>query len=358
MTSINNKLVSVFQLLQENDSTSNKFSKLAKVYGLIEFNAKRLTSLHNDFEANPTDFKQLRFFTNTSIVETFDSMTETDQATVSHTLQKVYEQAKETLFTGCEETHTCGSDCSHNEGHIEKMLGSKKMQKMLKKKGIRQQLTQHFGKQFNMKNTNLEDMLKNAMKDQLPEEQMNMVNSVLSNPMVKNISDKLMNEENMEKIKTIFMNFIDTEEVVSEINKIRSVFNEDKLFNIATNMFNEVQSLDDISKLQNLVENNTELQDIIKIFEKAVSSGLINQEKLMALSQKAVEYFMAEFKNLGILDTKNMGMLSTLMGQFGGDLFGASKPEKKSSKSERRAKSQKKYRREQRKKLKNNRRRS
>ena len=79
----------------------------------------------------------------------------------------------------------------------------------------------------------------------------------------------------------------------------------------------------------------------------------------MTLSQKAVEYFMAEFKNLGVLDTKNMGMVSTLISQFGGDLFG-SKPETKSTKSQRRAKAQKKYRREQRKKLKskkNNRRR-
>ena len=356
-TTINNKLVSIFQLLQKNDdSTSKKFSKLAKLYGLLQFNDKRLTNLHNDFESNSNDFKRLKFFTNTSISTTFSLMTEKDQQFISSTLQQVYEQSKDMLLgIGDQHTSSCGSDCSHDhsENHMEKMLGSKKIQKMLKKKGVRQQLQKTLGKQFNDKNANLEDMIKSAMKDQLPEGQMNMVNSLLSNPMVKTLSDKLMSEDNIEKIKSIFVNFINNEEVVEEIQNIRSVFNEDKIFAIASKMFEEVQSLDDMTKVQGLIENNKDLQEIIKTFENAMSSGLINQDKLMALAQKGTDYFMKEFKSLGILDMKNMGMLSTLMGQFGGDLLGgSSKPEKTLSKKERREKAQKKYRREQRKKLK------
>ena len=363
-TTINAKLVSIFQLLQENDSTSKKFSKLAKLYGLIEFNNKRLTTLHNEFETNADDFKKLKFFTNTSIASTFDGMSKTDQTFISHTLQKVYEQSKDILM-GINKTdnHQCGDDCSHNETDMEKMLGSKKIQKMLKKKGVREHLQKTLGKQFNQKNGgSLEDMLKSAMKDQLPEGQMNMVNSLLENPMVKTLSDKLMSEDNIGKIKDIFVNFINSEEVVEEIANIRSVFNEDKIFTVASKIFEEVQSLDDMTKVQGLIENNKDLQEIIKTFENAMSSGLINEDKLMKLAKKGTDYFMKEFKSLGILDMKNMGMLSTLMGQFGGaELFGDSKPVQKVSKKDRRAKAQKKYRREQRKKLKgrrNNKRRS
>ena len=354
MTTINAKLVSIFQLLQNNDTTSKKFSKLAKLYGLIQFNNKRLTTLHNDFESNADDFKQLKFFTNTSIDATYSSLTETDQRFVSQTLQKVYEQAKDILMgIDKQDTHKCGDNCSHNESDMEKMLSSKKIQKMLKKKGVRQQLQKTLGKQFNDKNASLEDMLKSAMKDQLPEGQMNMVNSLLENPMVKTLSDKLMSEDNIGKIKDIFVNFINSEEIVEEINNIRSVFNEDKIFSVASKIFEEVQSLDDMTKVQGLIENNADLQEIIKTFEKAMESGLINQDKLMKLAQKGTDYFMKEFKSLGILDGQNMGMLSTLMSQFGGDLLGMeSKPEPKVSKKDRRAKAQKKYRREQRKKLK------
>ena len=41
MTSINSNLVSVFQLLQKHDKTSNKFTKLANMYGVFEYNNKR-----------------------------------------------------------------------------------------------------------------------------------------------------------------------------------------------------------------------------------------------------------------------------------------------------------------------------
>jgi len=89
------------------------------------------------------------------------------------------------------------------------------------------------------------------------------------------------------------------------------------------------------------------------MFENAMKSGLINEERLASLAQKAADRFMSEFKNMGILDGKNMGMLKTLMSQFGGDMFGIeSKPEKKLSKEERRAKAQKKYRRNKRAELK------
>jgi len=281
-------------------------------------------------------------------------MSKTDQTFVSHTLQKVYEQSKDILMgIGKQDTHECGDNCSHTETDMEKMLGSKKIQKMLKKKGVRSQLQKTLGKQFSQKNGSIEDMLKSAMADQLPEGQMNMVNSLLENPMVKTLSDKLMSEDNIEKIKNIFVNFINSEEIVEEITKIRSVFNEDKIFAVASKIFEEVQSLDDMTKVQGLIENNKDLQEIIKTFENAMSSGLINEEKLMKLAKKGTDYFMKEFKSLGILDMKNMGMLSTLMSQFGGDLLGMdTKPEPKVSKKDRRAKAQKKYRREQRKKLK------
>jgi len=352
--SINKSLVSVFKTLQKNDSTSKKFTKLANLYGTLTFNDKLFLKFYNDFKQNRKDITKLAYFKNTNIRKVLVSMSNDDKNSILVNLKTAFKIAEKHIITGGEQKHECGNNCSHDHNDMEKLLGNKKIAKMLKKKGVKEQLQKTLGKQFNMKNGNIEDMLKSAMKDQLPEGEYNMLNSVLSNPMVKSLSDKLLSEENLNKLKDVFMDFIADDEIAQEINNIKSIFNETKVMNVVTELFGKIKNLDDISNIQSLVENNADIKDIVGKFENAMKSGLINEEKLVGLAQKAADKFMAELKNMNILDGKNMGMLKTVIGQFGGgSLFGDSKPEKKLTRQERRAKAMKKYRRNKRTELKN-----
>lgn len=351
--SITKSLVSTFLLLQQHDTESTKFTKLANLYGAVNFSEKLVMKFYNDYKTNRKDITKLTYFKNTNINKVLITMPAADKQTVMKNLRTAFKLAEQSIMMGGETEHQCGDNCNHTDKHVEQMLGGKKLQKMLKKKGVREHLQKTLGKQFGTKGANIEEMLKSAMKDNLPAGEASMINSLISNPMVKQVSEQLLNEENLGKMKTIFMDFIASEDVVDEINNIKSIFNEEKIMRVMSELFSKVQSLDDISNIQSMVEDNADIKDIVTKFENAMKSGLINEERLAALAQKAADKFMGEFKNMGILDGKNMGMLKTLMSQFGGDMLGIeSKPEKKMSKQERRAKAQKKYRRNKRTELK------
>jgi len=352
--SINKSLVSTFQLLQKYDEESKKFTKLSILYGKLDFNTKLHLKFYNDFQANRQDISKLAYFKNTNIDTVLEKISDEDKQSLITNLKDAFQQAKSGVMG--QDKHECGDNCSHNDKQLNSMLSNKKISKMLKKKGVKQALEAQLGKQFNIKNGNLEDMLKSAMKDNLPEGEFNMLNSVIGNPMVKQLTEKVLTEENMNKMKDIFMEFIADDEVADEINNIKQIFNEKKVMTVLTSLFSKVKGLDDISNIQSLVENSDDIKDIVNTFEKAMKSGLINEGRLMALAQKAADKFMAEFKNMDILDGKSMGMLKTVMGQFGaGSLFGDDKTEKKLTKQERAERRRKNYRRQRRKELKNKR---
>lgn len=346
--SVNKSLVSTFLLLQKYDEDSNKFTKLANLYGTLKFNDKLLMKFLNDYKQNSNDISKLTYFKSTNINKVLINMSIEDKQIVISNLQNAFKFAEQSIIMGDQKEHTCNVNCNHSDEHLEKMFGSKKMKKLLKKNSVRQQLQKH----FNMKNASIEDMLKSALKDNLPENEASMMTSILNNPMVKKISNQLLTEENLNKMKDIFMDFISSEEVVDEINKIKNIFNEQKVMKVVTELFGKIQNLDDISNIQSMVENNTDIIDIVNKFEQAMKSGLINEERLAILAQKAIDKFISEFKNMGILDGKNIGILKTLMSQFGGDNLLGFESEKKLTKQERRTIAQKKYRRNKRTELK------
>jgi hypothetical protein len=328
--SINKHLVATFQLLQKYENETTKFTKLAHLYGTLKFNDKLLLKFVNDFKANKDDISKLTYFKNTTIDDILNNISNEDkQHLISH-LKNAYNAANKSLVSNGH--HQCGSNCNHN---AEKMLGNKKLQKMLKKKGVKQQLQAQLGKQFGMKNENIEDMLKKALKDELPDDQFSMISSMLNNPAVKNVTDKLLTEENLNKMKDIFTDIMADDEIVVEINKIKEIFNEAQIMKVLTDLFETVKNLDDITNIQSKIEGNPEITTLISKFETAMKSGLINEAKITTLAQKAGAKFFEALKDTNILDSANMGMLNNLMGDFGlGNVFGG-KQEKKLSKEER-----------------------
>ena len=279
MSNINKKLVSVFKRLQDFDKDSQKFTKLSVLYGKLELTDNLLTQIHNDFETNKEDFKKLRFFKNTNIEEVYDRLDYNDKTFVSATLQNVYEETKKLIIYGKQEEHVHGDNCSHTQD----IMKNKQIKKLLSKKGSRNTLQKELSKQFGIKNGNLEDMLKKVMEDSdIPENQMGILNSVLKNPMVSEITNKLLSEENMNKIKNIFDNFMQDEEILKEFEHLKMIFNEEKIKRVANGIFEKVKDLDlsDMSNIESFIEGNIELKEIITTFETSMKNGLINQAKI------------------------------------------------------------------------------
>ena len=348
--SINKSLVSVFQLLQKYDSESKKFSKLANLYGTLKFNDKLLMKFYNDFQNNKNDISKLTYFKNTNIDKVFKNISNEDKETLIGDLKNAYKLAKNKIMG--EQEHHCDDKCNHTND----LLNNKKVQKMLKKKGMKQQLQSQLGKQFGIKNGNVEDMLKSALKNDLPSEQFNMLNKVLKNPMVKSLTEKLFTEDNMNKFKDIAIEIMGDEELVDEINKIKEIFNEKQLMKSISTIFESVKNvkdITDISNIKSLLEDNKEIKQLLSKFETSMKSGLINEKKLMELLQKALDKFMVALKTTDILDTKNMNLLKSVVGDMGfGSVFN-DKKEKKLSKEERRERRIKNNRRRIRQELKN-----
>lgn len=144
MSNINKKLVTVFKRLQKSDKDSQKFAKLAVLYGKLELNDNLLKQIHNDYEANKEDFKKLRFFKNTNIEVVYDSLKYNDKTFVSATLQSVYEDSKKLLMYGKQEEHVHGDNCSHTQD----IMQNKQIKKLLSKKGSRGTLQKELSKQF------------------------------------------------------------------------------------------------------------------------------------------------------------------------------------------------------------------
>lgn len=330
--SINKSLVSVFQLLQEHDKESKKFTKLSHLYGTLQFNDKLLTKFYNDFQKNKDDISKLTYFKNTNIDNVLEIMDKEKINVLVKHLKDAYKIAKNKLFS--KDEHSCGDNCNHNHD----MISNKKIKKILRKKGMKQQLQAHLGKQLNIKNGNVEDMLKQALQNELPTNQFNMINKALDNPMIKSVTDKLLTEENMIKLKDIFSEVMEDEEIIVEINKIKELFNEKKVMDAITTIFESFKDIKDLTKIQSTLENNEDIKNLLTKFENAMKSGLIDEKKMIELAQKAGDKFMKAIKETNMLEGVNMNLLKNVFGEMGlTNIFGG-KQEKKLTKEERRNK--------------------
>ena len=347
--SINKSLVSVFQLLQKYDEESRKFTKLSHLYGTLKFNDKLILKFYNDFQENKNDISKLTYFKNTNINKVLDKMEEEDINILTKSLKDAYKIAKNKIING--EEHTCGDNCNHKE----ELMTNKKIKKILNKKGMKQQLQAHLGKQFNIKNGNVEDMLRQALKNELPGDQFNMINNALSNPMIKSVTDKLLTEENMNKLKDIFTEVMEDKEIVEEINKIKEIFNETKVMNAISTIFESVKNINDITKIQSLLENNEEIKNLMVKFENAMKSGLIDEKKMMELAKKAGDKMMDAMKETKILDGVNIKLLKNLIGNMGSNFMSKKKELTKEERRDRRIKNNRRRIRAELKKKKNKR---
>lgn len=335
---INKYLVEIFKTLQNYDNESDKFTKLARLYGTMSFNNKLLMKYNSEYINNKNNFSKMIYFKNTNIDNILLKINEEDKNHVFNNLNKIHLLVKEKLFSIKKKSCCENNNCCHD---MNKMLKNKKVQKMLNKKGMKQLLQSQLGKQLNKKNVNLEEMLKSTLKNELPDNEFNMLNTVLNNPMLKSMSEKLLTEENLNKFKVIFTDLFEDKEILNEINKIKKLINETKITNLLKTLFDDLKDLKDLSGIQKFIENNKDLQEISSKFENALNSGLIDQNKLQMIVDKSTEKIKKAVLEMGILDQTNIKNLTDIFTNFG---F-SGKEEKQTTKEERRKKRIKKNRR-------------
>ena len=347
---INKYLVNVFKLLQQYDKETDKFTKLSNIYGVIKFNDKLLLKFYNDYEENKNNIQKLTYFKNTNIEEVLKILNNEELNILKSNLNDAYIFSKKKLFSVSENT-CCSDKCGKNCNNVKDMMKNKKVQKMLNKKGMKQLLQSQLGKQLNQKNGNLEEMLKNTLKDQLPGNQFDMLKNLMNNPMLKTIFDKLFTEENIEKIQTIFHDILNDNDILDEINKFKHILNETKITSIITNIFKDLsdfKGIEDIVKIQDILENNKDLKEIYTKIETSINSGLVDQDKLLKIFEKVTEKLKKSIMEMNILDKNNITIIKNLFNSFN-----SNPKEKTVSKEKRREKRIKKNRRNIRSQLKN-----
>jgi hypothetical protein len=339
--SINKLFVEVFTIL-EKYSDLDKFNKLKNLYGTITLNDNLLLKYINDYEKLKNNIWNLNYFNNTNIEVIIPKLTDEENIKINNNFKSIYELSKKKLLS------VEKKECKDNNCKDCNVSNKKKIKKMLNKKGIKQILESQLGKQMGKKDINIEELLTKSLENELPEGEFNMLKTLLNNPMLKNITKKLLNEENLEKLKNIFNKIMEDEEILNEVDKIKNIFNETKLTNFITETFDNLKDLNDITKIQGFVENNTELKEIGTKLENAMESGLIDKEKIKKLFEKTFDKVKNEVINMGILNKDNMNNIQQLISSFnlGGE-------EKVLTKEERRQKRIKKNRRQIREKLKN-----
>ena len=322
---LNKEFIALFQITQK---YSKKSLKMIAVYNRIKFTDKLLQSFINSY-SKFTDVKS--FFLFKAILVDCE-LTQEDETQLKAMLVDINIKCQQTLLKNqlAPVEHSCsGDDCCKKDDALAQMLGGSKMKKLLKKKGIRQRLEKEMSKQTGQKG-NLEDMLLSTVKDNATDGQWDMINKLMQNDTVKNMMGKLTDDGNMEKIKALIEEFMVNEEIKTEVENIISLFNKEKLKTVFSTLMESMKDINSnidisnpksimklVAKVQSLLEDNPDIQEIIYIFENAIQNDLINQEKIMAIISKLSGEFMDRIKELNLFDTKTMFGINMLAEQFG-----------------------------------------
>jgi hypothetical protein len=227
------------------------------------------------------------------------------------------------------------------------------MQKLLKNKKVRQNLENQLRRTTGMKNATLEEILATNM----PKQHKTMIDGILNNPTIKKLQETFLNEDNLIKIKDIFLKLVEKENVKVELDKFRCIVNEDDFLECLTEVYTKFQETGDLKSLEKIMGENETLKNIVAKFEKCLKDDIININTIKTLLETLVKDFMVEVKNLDLIKESDISDLRKLTGQFSmiKDMFGPEPIDKKTreeKKVKRRSNARKQYRRQLRKKYK------
>ena len=369
MESIKIKFVEIFTKLESleiDEKNKGRYILLKRIYQKINMNDNLLIKLNTELHNNEETLYKLKIFNQTTFKDLYNTMKQEDKDYIINKFEEIKTDITRTLFgiiQNQNQEHECSEDCEHNHSMFspENMLNSKKMQKILNNKKLRYNLEHQLRKSTGMKNASLEEIL----KSNIPKEQQKMIDSILSNKTVKKISETFLNEENLLKVRNLFLNLLEQDEIKQELDKFRCIINEDQLIESVTEIYTEFQKTQDLKDIERLVKENTKLHEILQKLENALKNNTIDIEEIKGLFEKVFFDFIKEVKKLDLIkesdirDLKNLGNQFTMIKDFVGNFTGDKKEklsieDRKNNESKRREKARKKYRRELRNKLKKN----
>ena len=361
---MNNKikieLVDILNILEKlsDETYKGKYSLLKKIYQKINMNDKLIMKLNKELTENEDEYHKLTIFNKTNFEELLKTMNEEDRTNITNKLKELKELTFKVIMGEGKDEHECDDNCEHN--HIfdpNQLMNNKKMQKILNNKKLRYNLEQQLKKTTGMKNSSLEEIL----KANIPKEQKKMMDTLLKNDTVKKITDKVLNEENLLKLKNLFLELTEREEVKSELDKIKCIIDEDNFIESISNIYNDFQKTGDLKDIEKLVKENTQLQDVLKKLDTALKNDVINIDRIKGMLKTLGMEFIEKVQALNIIDKSDIKNITNLGGQFNllSGFFGDSKPiedakTKKDKEKKRREKAKKDYRRKLRSQLKKN----
>lgn len=359
MEKIKIEIVNIFNILEKKemeDKDKKKYTLLKKIYQKINMNDNLIMKLNKELMENKETLHNLTIFKKTNFKEIYEQMNEVQKKEIN---DKIMNIESLTLKSIMGEEHTCGDNCEHHTSDLfdpNQLMNNKKMQKILNNKKLRYNLEQQLRKTTGMKKSSLEEIL----KTNIPKEQKKMFDQILNNETVKKIKDKVLNEENMIKIKDVFLEIVDRDDVKVELDKFRCIINEDKFIESISNIYTKFQETQELTDIEKLVKENTDLQEILKRVDTAFKNDTLNIERLKELLKTIVMEFISKVQTLNIIDKSDINKIKNLGGQFNlvTGFFGDKKPiedkkTKKEKEKKRRDKARKEYRRKLRNKYKN-----
>jgi hypothetical protein len=357
MESIKIDFVNIFTILEKENKNPEMYVLLKKIYQKINLNQKVLLNFKSNYDENKDSLHNLKIFNKTNFKELFENMELIKQKIIIDLFNSINQKIENFLLTGkviSKPEHKCGDNCTEHMD-TNQMFQSKKMQKLLKNKKVRQNLENQLRRTTGMKNASLEEILSTNM----PKQHKTMIDGILNNPTIKKLQETFLNEDNLIKIRNIFIKLVEKENVKVELDKFRCIVNEDDFLKCLTDVYSKFQETGDLKSLEKIMTENKTLKDIISKFEKCLKDDIININTIKTLLETLVKDFMVEVKNLDLIKESDISDLRKLTGQFSmiKDMFGPEPVDEKTrleKKIQRRSKAQKQYRRKLRKKYKKN----
>jgi len=355
MESIKIDFVNIFTLLEKENKQSEMYVLLKKIYQKINLNQTVLLNFKSNYDENKDSLHQLKIFNKTNFKELFENMETIKQKIIIDLFKSIDQKIQNFLLTGnviVKKEHECNNECEHNMDPNQ-IFQSKKMQKLLKNKKVRQNLENQLRRTTGMKNATLEEILATNM----PKQHKTMIDGILNNPTIKKLQETFLNEDNLIKIKDIFLKLVEKENVKVELDKFRCIVNEDDFLECLTEVYTKFQETGDLKSLEKIMGENETLKNIVTKFEKCLKDDIININTIKTLLETLVKDFMVEVKNLDLIKESDISDLRKLTGQFSmiKDMFGPEPIDKKTreeKKVKRRSNARKQYRRQLRKKYK------
>ena len=263
-------------------------NNLDTFYSKLSFNEAMIKKHLSDRDEHESVNDRI-FFRKLDLVNIRQIMTEQDKQKIAKIVSALYKKMEVDITPKTE--HKCSDGCCSSKPGM-----TKKMMKMMKNKGMKNRMEKELGKQLGMKNFDLEEILNSDFTKN--SEQGKMIGKIMNNPKIKGLTKKFLTEENIRKFSDKVKEITQNPEFVEELDKIKTIFSEEKVERISKFAFDTIGNMTeipDMKKIEELISSNSDLLDLFSDLQKARDDGLIDEKKIIGMLMGYKDEMMKEF---------------------------------------------------------------